>query len=196
MQQVLIHQNLLKSNLASLKCEVDISDIDKLEKVPTGLNSQKSKRDKLDVDKLVPIPVDLHKLTDVVKNYVLDKTEYDELVKKVNAVQTNDTSNLVKKTAYDIRISEIEKKNTDHDHSNTYITTKEFNKLTAENLPARLKQANLATKVDINDFVYKTDFDDKLKNSNKVISNKTKNVEVEKKLTDLKNKVAQISENG
>ena len=46
----------------------------------------------------------------MVKNYVLDKTEYDELVKKVNAVQTNDTSNLVKKTAYDIRISEIEKK--------------------------------------------------------------------------------------
>ena len=98
MQQVLIHQNLLKSNLASLKCEFDISDIDKLEKVPTGLNSQKSKVDKLDVDKLVPIPVDLHKLTDVVKNYVLDKTEYDELIKKVNAIQTNDTSNLVKKT--------------------------------------------------------------------------------------------------
>ena len=110
MQQVLIHQNLLKSNLASLKCEVDISYIDKLEKVPTGLNSQKSKRDKLDVDKLVPIPVDLHKLTDAVKNYVLDKTEYDELVKKVNAIQTNDTSNLVKKTDYDIKISEIEKK--------------------------------------------------------------------------------------
>ena len=120
------------------------------------------------------------------------------MIKKVNVIQTNDTSNLVKKTYYDLKISEIEKKkkNTDHDHSNTYITTKEFNKLTAENLPARLKHANLVTKVDINDFVDKTDFDDKLKNSNKVISNKTKNVEAEKKLTDLKNKVAQISENG
>ena len=45
------HQNLLV-DLASLKAEVD-----KLEKVPTGLNSLKSKLDILDVDKLVPIPV-------------------------------------------------------------------------------------------------------------------------------------------
>ena len=67
MQQVLIHQNLLKKvNLASLKSEVDKLDIDKLEKVPTGLNSLKSKVDKLDVDKLVPAPVDLSKLSDVV----------------------------------------------------------------------------------------------------------------------------------
>ena len=54
---MLIHQHLLKSDLASLKCEVDKLDIDKLEKVPTGLNSLKSK-----VDKLVPLSVDLSKL--------------------------------------------------------------------------------------------------------------------------------------
>ena len=34
---------------------------------------------------------------------------------------------------------------TDHDH-NKYITTPEFNKLTAENLAARLAEANLASK--------------------------------------------------
>ena len=33
----------------------------------------KSKVDKLDVDKLVPVPVDLSKLSDVVKNYVVKK---------------------------------------------------------------------------------------------------------------------------
>ena len=50
----------------------------------------------------------------------------------------------------------------DHDHSK-YITTQEFNKLAAENFTARLKQANIAAKVDIADFVEKTDFHDKLR---------------------------------
>ena len=39
----------------------------------------------------------------------------------------------------------------------------EFNRLTAENFSARLKQRNLATSADIDDFVEMTDFDDKLK---------------------------------
>ena len=56
--------------LASLKSEFDKLDIDKLEKVPTGLNSLKSKVDKLDVGELIPVPVDLSKLSDVVKNDV------------------------------------------------------------------------------------------------------------------------------
>ena len=47
----------------------------------------------------------------------------------------------------------------DHDHSK-YITTQDFNKLTAENFTARLKQANIVAKVDIADFIEKADFDD------------------------------------
>ena len=50
----------------------------------------------------------------------------------------------------------------DHDHSK-YITTQDFNKLTAENFTARLKQANIVAKVDIADFIEKADFDDKLR---------------------------------
>ena len=86
-----------KTDLANLKSDVDKLDIDKLEQVPIGLNSLKSKVDKLVVDKLVPVPADLSKLSDVVKNDAVKMTEYDELVKKVNAIQTTDTSNLVKK---------------------------------------------------------------------------------------------------
>ena len=56
----------LKSNLASLKTEVD----------------------KLDIDKLTPAPNDLAKLTNVVKNDVVKKTEYDKLVAKVNNTDT------------------------------------------------------------------------------------------------------------
>ena len=48
----------LKSNLASLKTEVD----------------------KLDIDKLVLVLLDLSKLSDIVKNDVVEKTEYNKLV--------------------------------------------------------------------------------------------------------------------
>ena len=72
-------------------------------------------------------------------------------------------SNLFKRTDYNTKISEIENKfTTDHDHDK-YITTQEFNKLTAEDFTARLAQPNLASKNDIANFVKKTDFDNKLK---------------------------------
>ena len=84
---------------------------------------------------------------------------------------------------------------TDHCHSNKYITTQEFSRLTVENFEVRLAQARLANKADIADFVKKTDFGDKLETLNrKVTSIKTKHIEVEKKITDLTNKVVQISE--
>ena len=58
----------------------------------------------------------------------------------------------------------LKKKNTDHNHDK-YITTLEFTKLTAENVAARLAQANLVTKID---------FDSKLINVNKKKLNQTK----------------------
>ena len=72
------------------------------------------------------------------------------------------------------KISEVEKKIPDHDK---YITTPEFNNLTAENFIASLKQANLVTK---------TNFDKKLTNFNrKIASNEIKYLEVQKKLNSL-----------
>ena len=58
----------------------------------------KSKVDKLHVDKLVPVPVDLSKLSNVIKNDFVKKTEYDELANKVNDIKTTDTSDLVKRS--------------------------------------------------------------------------------------------------
>ena len=98
----------LKSNLASLKTEVD----------------------KLDIDKLAPVPVDLSKLSDVVKNDAIKKNAHDKLVAKVNSIDTSvfvlktkydtdkrqlekkipDTSDLVKKTDYTAKITEMEGK--------------------------------------------------------------------------------------
>ena len=74
-----------------------------------------------------------------------------------------------KKTDYDTKANEIEKKITDHKHDK-YIATPEFNNLTAEGFVTRLAQANLVTK---------TDFDNKLSSLNKKItSKKTKHLKV------------------
>ena len=69
----------------------------------------KYKTDKLDIDELEITPVDLNRVNHVVKTKVVKKTEYDELVKKVNTLQTTDTSDLVKKADYNIKLNEIEK---------------------------------------------------------------------------------------
>ena len=83
MRQVLIHQILLKTDLANLKSDVDKLDIDKLKNVPTNLRNSKSKVDKLDVDKLVPAPVDLSKLSDAVRNGIVKKDAYNAKIKNI-----------------------------------------------------------------------------------------------------------------
>ena len=151
--------------------------------MPSGLSSLKSKVDELYIGKLEPILVDLSNLSDVVKDEVVKKTEYNELIKKVNNINTTDTSNLILKTDHNINLNEIEKKITDHDY--TKYITQEFNKLISENFAARLAQANLASKKDIANFVKKIDFDDKLKNlSKKVAPNKTRKIQVNTKLDE------------
>ena len=57
----------LKTNLATLKTEVD----------------------KLDIDKLVPFPTDLSKLSNVAKNDIVKKDVHDKLVAKVNNIDTS-----------------------------------------------------------------------------------------------------------
>ena len=59
------------------------------------LASVKSKVDKLDIGKLETTPVDLSKISYIVRNEVVKKTEYDELIKKVHSIHTADTNNLV-----------------------------------------------------------------------------------------------------
>ena len=55
----------------------------------------------------MPVPVDLNKLSDVVKNDVVKKAVHDELVTKVNNI---DTSGFALKTKYDADKSEFENK--------------------------------------------------------------------------------------
>ena len=74
----------------------------------------------------------------------------------LTAVENKIPDILVKRTNYNSKPNEPEKKLTDNNHDK-YITTPEFNKPTAENFAAWLKQANLVTK---------TNFDVKLGNLN------------------------------
>ena len=84
--QVDVSSFALKSNLASLNTEVD----------------------KLHIDKLTPVPNDLAKLSNVVKNYVVKKTEYNKLVTKLDNINT---TNLVKKNKYKKDGSDFENNN-------------------------------------------------------------------------------------
>ena len=79
----------LKANLGNLKTEVD----------------------KLDIDKLVPVPADLSKLSNVVNNDVVRKTDYDKLKTKVNNIDSSDfvlkTKHQTDKTELEIKITEV-----------------------------------------------------------------------------------------
>ena len=75
-------------------------------------------------------------------------------------------SSLVKKTGYNTKITDIENKLNNHNHDKC-IDTPEFNKLAADVLNARLAQANLITK---------TDFDEKLSNLNRKITQNKQNI--------------------
>ena len=57
----------------------------------------KSKVDKLDVDQLVPIPLDLSIVSDVIKNYVIEKDTYNAKIKNIEDKIT-DVTNLATNT--------------------------------------------------------------------------------------------------
>ena len=71
---------------------------------------------------------DLRKPSDVVENEAVKKSKYVELVKKVIAIQTTDTCNLVIKAEFNTKLGKIEKKIVDHSHDK-YIITQKFSKL-------------------------------------------------------------------
>ena len=119
----------------------------------------KYQTDKTELEKKIP------DVTDFVKKTKL--TELENKIPDVSSLATktaltavenkiSDLSSLVKKTNYGTKISDLEKKLTDHNHDK-YITIPEFNTMIASVFNPRLAQANLITK---------TDFDSKLSNLN------------------------------
>ena len=101
----------VKVDLSNYATKTDIKNISHVGTssftLKTNLASLKTEIDKLNIDKLVPVLVDLSKLSDAVKNGVVKKHVYDRLVAKVNSI---DTSAFVSKTKYDTNKSELENK--------------------------------------------------------------------------------------
>ena len=201
------------TDLSNLKSKVDKLDVDKLVPVPVDLSklSDVVKNDVVKRDvynaKIKNIEDKIPDITNLATNASLN-AKINEVKGEISSMSNLATtaalttvenkipnvSNLVKKTNYNTKINEAEKKITDHGHSNKYITTQEFNKLTSENFAARLKQAKLESKSDIPNLVNKTGFDNKLVSFNKRIdSNKTKHVLVENELNELTEKVKLLS---
>ena len=82
----------------------------------TNVTSLKTEVDKFDIAKLTPVPNDLAKLSNVVKNDFVRKTEYNKLVTKVDSI---DTTEFVLKSTYDTDKSDLEKKISDADKNNS-----------------------------------------------------------------------------
>ena len=101
----------VKVNLSNYATKTDLKNISHVDTssfaLKTNLASLKTEVEKLDIDKLVPVPADLSKLSDVVKNDVAKKPLYDKLAATVNNIDTN---TFVLKTKYQTDKVELEKK--------------------------------------------------------------------------------------
>ena len=137
--------------------------------------------DKPELEKKIPDTNDLAKTTDLNAKI----TEIENKILSITGLATNSalravenkipsvSGQIMKKTNYDTKISDIEKKTTDHDHDK-YITTPEFNTLAARIFNATLAKTNLITKLD---------FDTRPQSLSKwVTSNKTNNLLIENEL--------------
>ena len=140
----------------------------------------KYQTDKKELEKKIPDLTDFPKKMKLSKleNKIPDvsslatKTRLTAVEKKIPSVNS-----LVTKTDSDTKISEIEKKLTDHNHDK-YITTPEFNTLSVDVFNVRPVQKNIITK---------TDFDAKLSSLNKnITANKSKHLLVESELKKIK----------
>ena len=83
----------------------------------SDLSSLKAEVNKIDVDKLKTVPVDLSRLNNVVNNKVVKKAVYDKLVTKVNNIDSN---GFLLKTKYNTDKSDLEKKVSDADQKKSW----------------------------------------------------------------------------
>ena len=100
----------VKIDMSNYATKTDIKNISHVDNssfaLKTNLPNLKTEVDKLDIDILAPVPVDLIILSDVVKNDVIKRTTYDELVAKVDDINTSD---FVLTTTYKTDKTELEK---------------------------------------------------------------------------------------
>ena len=101
----------VKVDLSNYATKTDLKNVSHVDVSSFALKSNlailETAVDKIDADKLKNVLVDLAKLSNVVKNDVVKKTEYNKLVTKVDNI---DTTNFVKKTKHEKDGSDFEDK--------------------------------------------------------------------------------------
>ena len=80
----------VKVDLSNYATKTDLKNVSHVDvssfALQSNLASLKNQVDKIDADRLKTVPADLAKLSNVVKNDAIKKTEYDKLVAKVNGI--------------------------------------------------------------------------------------------------------------
>ena len=84
----------------------------------TNLAALKTEADKIDVDKLKTTPADLAELSNVVKNYVIKKTDYNAKVTSIEAQIAGLTKNTVDNLADITKLKAID--------TNSFVTKTKF----------------------------------------------------------------------
>ena len=155
-----------KVDLANYATKTDLENVTHVDTssfaLKTNLASLKSEVDKLDIDKLAPVSVDLSKLSDVVKNDVVKKAVYDKLVARVNSI---DTSNFVLKTIYQTDKAELENKIPDVSNlvKKAKLTELENKIPDVSGLLTKTALAAIENKIpSVSSLVKKTDYDTKI----------------------------------
>ena len=92
----------VKVDLSNYATKADIKNILHVDTssfaLKTSLTNLKTEVDKLDIDKLLPVPTDLSKLSNAVKNDVVEKTGYNTKITEIEN-KIPDTSGLATKSA-------------------------------------------------------------------------------------------------
>ena len=197
----------VKVDLLNYATKADIKNISHVDTssfaLKTNLANLKTEVDKLDIDKLVPVPVGLSKLSDVVKNDVVKKTDYNAKVTKIeneipnsnlatktalNTVENKipDTSGLVKKT----EITKIEGKSSDFSNlaTKTELTAVEKKIPNVSGLATKTALTAVENKIpDLSNFATKTALTN-LSNTVPDISTLIKKSDYDTKIAEIENK--------
>ena len=101
----------VKVDLSNYATKTDLKNVTHVDTSSFALKitlaSLKTEVDKLDIDKLATVPANLCKMIDVVKNDVVKKAVYDQIVAKINNINISD---FVLKTKYQTDKTKFEKK--------------------------------------------------------------------------------------
>ena len=148
----------------------------------TNLATLKTEVDKIDTDKLKTTPTDLDRLSNLVKNDVVKKTDYNTKVTSIEAQIAGLTKNTVDNLADITKLKAID--------TNSFVTRTKFSadtnalddKIAGVEKNKKTDISGLATKTSLNDYLQTVTFNSKVTE----VGNKIKNADIIAKSTNTK----------